>query len=296
MTTNNNKINHNFYEDEFPTLDDIVFVKFNNFDEMKNGLVSLVEYSNIEGMLQPSEINKKRNVRPEKILKKGQIYPCVVVNVDKNKGHVDLSYIKVTSEEKEKYMLKYISLEKIVNLGKDISYMYTKSKQEDKNENKDTNNKNNNQEDMDSIFENTLYHIFKKNPLKTTDMDSLYNKLLEFPKEIFKFNKSIETSFIDDIIKNINDRTKSTETTIDTVFNMTIIEEDAVSIIKKLLTENIPKNIKVECQSSPKYKITVTHDTIKLAEEDLHNYITDLKKRILLGNIQNSSYNNGEKY
>lgn len=263
----------NFYQEYLPVINDIVYARFNEFDSMNNGIVSLIEYSDCNGMLQPSEICK-RNIRPEKVMKKGDIYPCLVLNVDEQKKHVDLSYLKVPHTEKLKYMENYNYLTKIIGLGKDIVFLYNQYQQNDECKNND--NEFNN---IKYVFENTVYNIFKNNPIKDTDLNILYNKLLECPLKIFKKDSKFEQAFINYAVENLQKRILSTDTIVETILNFTVIEENAVEIIKKILTNDIPKNIKIEYLSGSKYRLLATNISEETAQKDLNNLIKELQNK-----------------
>ncbi|CCC69767.1 hypothetical protein NCAS_0D01860 [Naumovozyma castellii] len=102
MTTNHCR----FYENKFPEVDDIVMVNVQQIAEM-GAYVKLLEYDNIEGMILLSELSRRRIRSIQKLIRVGKNDVAVVLRVDKEKGYIDLSKRRVSSEDiincEEKY-------------------------------------------------------------------------------------------------------------------------------------------------------------------------------------------------
>ncbi|CCD23956.1 translation initiation factor eIF2 subunit alpha NDAI_0C02960 [Naumovozyma dairenensis CBS 421] len=95
-----------FYENKFPEVDDIVMVNVQQIAEM-GAYVKLLEYDNIEGMILLSELSRRRIRSIQKLIRVGKNDVAVVLRVDKEKGYIDLSKRRVSSEDiincEEKY-------------------------------------------------------------------------------------------------------------------------------------------------------------------------------------------------
>lgn len=76
--------------------------------------VRLVEYNDIDGMILLSELSRRRIRSVNKIIKMGRNEIVLVLRVDKEKGYIDLSKRRVTTEEAEKFDEKF-NKSKIVN-------------------------------------------------------------------------------------------------------------------------------------------------------------------------------------
>jgi translation initiation factor 2 alpha subunit (eIF-2alpha) len=256
-------INFNYYGSSYPSLNSIVFVKVKEFSEDSNVIVNLIEYSNIQGMILSTEINK-RPIRPEKIFNHNNIYPCVVIHVDKTKGYVDLSYKKLSTEDRELYSDIYPVIEKIINFAKESYHLYSQKQEVD----------------ITTFMENTFYHILKKKNLVSKDINNIYNSLLEYPDTLFMFNKSLDNDILENILESIKSRIKSTDIILESPFKLIVIENNAIDIIKNLLTTNVPSNTKIYCTTSPKYIINVTSSTNEEGNEKINTFMEDLINKI----------------
>lgn len=86
-----------FYQNEFPTEGDesLVVARIDKFDDKSGAYVSLLEYDGREGMINLGEISKKRIRSMLKILRIGSIEILSVMNVDEEKGYINLSKKRV---------------------------------------------------------------------------------------------------------------------------------------------------------------------------------------------------------
>eukprot|EP00746_Dinoflagellata_sp_MGD_P163596 gnl/MRDRNA2_/MRDRNA2_91733_c0_seq1.p1 gnl/MRDRNA2_/MRDRNA2_91733_c0~~gnl/MRDRNA2_/MRDRNA2_91733_c0_seq1.p1 ORF type:complete len:354 (+),score=91.43 gnl/MRDRNA2_/MRDRNA2_91733_c0_seq1:80-1063(+) len=87
-----------FYEAQYPELDDLVKVQVKRIAEM-GAYVSLLEYNNIEGMIQLSELSKRRIRSISKLVRVGRTEVVMVLRVDQEKGYIDLSKRRVSPED-----------------------------------------------------------------------------------------------------------------------------------------------------------------------------------------------------
>jgi len=94
------------YEKKFPDVDDLVVVNVKSIEEM-GAYVSLLEYNNIEGMILLSELSRRRIRSISKLIRVGRQEVVVVLRVDKEKGYIDLSKRRVSTEEVVKCEEKY---------------------------------------------------------------------------------------------------------------------------------------------------------------------------------------------
>merc|ERR1740129_309956 len=90
-----------FYENEFPMEgdDSLVLARIVKFDDKSGCYVSLLEYDGREGMINLGEISKKRIRSMLKILRVGSIEVLSVMNVDAEKGYINLSKKRVDPDE-----------------------------------------------------------------------------------------------------------------------------------------------------------------------------------------------------
>ncbi|SCU82560.1 LAME_0C01772g1_1 [Lachancea meyersii CBS 8951] len=90
--------NCRFYENKYPEVDDVVMVNVQQIAEM-GAYVKLLEYDNIEGMVLLSELSRRRIRSIQKLIRVGRNEVVVVLRVDKEKGYIDLSKRRVSSED-----------------------------------------------------------------------------------------------------------------------------------------------------------------------------------------------------
>lgn len=94
------------YSNQYPEINDLVMVTVKQVAEI-GAYVNLAEYNNIEGMVLMSELSRRRIRSVQRLVRVGRSEICVVLRVDKEKGYIDLSKRRVTSEEAEKFEEKF---------------------------------------------------------------------------------------------------------------------------------------------------------------------------------------------
>ena len=87
------------YEQEYPSVDDIIVVEVHKMAEM-GAYCSLLEYNNMEGMLLFSELQRKRIRSVKRVIREGRREMVQVLRVNQEKGYIDLSKKRVTPEDK----------------------------------------------------------------------------------------------------------------------------------------------------------------------------------------------------
>lgn len=95
-----------FYEQRFPEIEDVVMVNVSSIADM-GAYVHLLEYNSIEGMILLSELSRRRIRSINKLIRVGRNECVVVIRVDKEKGYIDLSKRRVSTEEIAKCEEKY---------------------------------------------------------------------------------------------------------------------------------------------------------------------------------------------
>ena len=94
------------YENKFPEIDELVMVKVNGITETAVH-VSLLEYDNIEAMIQLLELSRRRIRSVTKLTRVGRQEVAIVLRVDKTKGYIDLSKRRITPEDIARCTEKY---------------------------------------------------------------------------------------------------------------------------------------------------------------------------------------------
>lgn len=103
------------YENELPDIDEYVMVKVikvNNFQ----AIVELLEYNNKSAMILLSEFSRKRVRSAHRITREGRLEVLQVLNVDKNRGYVDLSKKDVEKKHETNCQEKYKKSKMVHNI------------------------------------------------------------------------------------------------------------------------------------------------------------------------------------
>ena len=95
-----------FYNQKYPDVDDIVTCLVNKI-EKDVIYVELLEYDNIQGMIQYSNASTRKKKKIICTVKENKIHPLLVLAIDKEKGYIDLSNKYLSDEEKDISMEKY---------------------------------------------------------------------------------------------------------------------------------------------------------------------------------------------
>jgi translation initiation factor 2 subunit 1 len=87
-----------YYPSEYPTNDEVVMIEIKSINQM-GADVTLLEYNLIKGMIPLSELTKRRFKSLGKLAKIGKHEAAIVLRVDSEKKHIDLSRRRVSPEE-----------------------------------------------------------------------------------------------------------------------------------------------------------------------------------------------------
>ncbi len=85
--------------------------------------VTLNEYNNIEGMIQLSELSRKRIRSINKLVRVGKIEACVALRVDKERGYIDLSKKRIAGDDLEVLENKYNMSKSVHSIMTQVSIM-----------------------------------------------------------------------------------------------------------------------------------------------------------------------------
>lgn len=93
-----------FYENELPKIDDIVMCHVEKIQDHCI-YVKLLEYDNIQGLVQLADASTRRKRKSVCLLKINKKYPLLVIRIDEKNKYIDLSN-KFLSEEDKDYAVK----------------------------------------------------------------------------------------------------------------------------------------------------------------------------------------------
>ena len=95
-----------FYKKDLPNIDEIVMCNVEKIQE-ECIYVKLIEYDNIEGMVQLADASTRRKRKAVCLLKINKKYPLLVVRIDKEKKYIDLSNKFLSDEDRENACSRY---------------------------------------------------------------------------------------------------------------------------------------------------------------------------------------------
>ena len=253
-----------FYNIKYPNIDDIVtcIVKKIEKDVI---YVELLEFDNIQGIIQYSNASTRRKKKIVCTVKENRIYPLLVLSVDKEKGYIDLSNKYLSDEDKDNFMEKYNKEAKVIRIFNNFI--------------KNLNDENKNKEELaeNSIWKIERYKCYEylENEYLNKGNLSLFN-FDEFNKNAFKdalnsyFGSYNVCSKFNFEIINTNFGGMST------IYNLFKIIEEKYEIKGKILA--VP-NYLIEINSESK-----TNNEVKLNEilKFIENYSRD--KNLILKN------------
>ena len=249
-------MNQYYYKDKLPSVRDIVVVQIKS---ISNGgcYCNLIEYNNAEGLILATEISK-RYVDPKKIFSENTYYPTMVIGVNSEKNTIDLSYIKIKADEREKILHEFKYKEKLKKLCNDMAEIADLP--------------------ISIVLEETFWKFVCNNKI-TKSYEDFYNAVLEEPTLLtHNFPQNYQTKS-DLFITSMKSRTVSTNMSLKQDFDMVVYDMDAINKINYILTHDIDENnssCEINYITAPKYEIVVSLSS----EQECRNKITTIVKKI----------------
>ncbi len=253
------------YSNKIPKVHEIVFAQLLNkrSGDMGN-YVELVEYDNIEGLVLCTEITKyKANLKS--IVKQGEIFPVVVIDV--TESGIDLSYSKVKKQSIDLLKSCYEYQSRIYKLINQTCKSLKLSDNDTKN----------------IITSNIIHDVYTDCVNSDKNIPkSLYENILKNPLSVFENIKSID----EDIKTNFCDLIKQKITIkpyhIELEFKLSVFDNHSLSILKEILNKikniNFNENIsfQLSCRSSPFYQIKIIGENL----DEISKYLKELQNEI----------------
>jgi len=111
------------YNKKFPVVDEVIIGRIDNIDELGIN-VSLSHYDNLKGYISYSEVSRKKKFNVNKILIVGKETHLIVINIDPDKGFIDLSKRTINDEEIALFDEKYKTYIKLYNMFRNFFKRY----------------------------------------------------------------------------------------------------------------------------------------------------------------------------
>ncbi len=253
------------YSNKIPKVHEIVFAQLINkrAGDMGN-YVELVEYDNMEGLVLCTEITKyKANLKS--IVKQGEIFPLVVLDI--SESGIDLSYSKVRKQSIDLLKSCYEYQSRLYNL---LSSTCDSLKLSD--------------DIITNIITSNIVHDVYTDCVNSDKNipKSLYETILKNPSTVFSntksINEDIKTNFCDVIKQKITIKPYH----IEREFKLCVFDNHSLSILKEILNKIKDIQIKNElsfqlsCRSSPFYQIKIIEENL----DEISKYLTELQNEI----------------
>jgi len=232
-----------FYKKQgFPEISDIVICTVKKV-LYHSVFVILDEYENKEGMIHISEIapGRIRNIRD--YVKEDKKIVCKVLNINQEKGHIDLSLRRVNNSERinknDEYKQEQKSEKLLTALGKKLD------------------------KDIKSMYEflgDRLIEEYESlnNAFQNFAIDNSLIEELKLPKKTEEL-----------LTETINEKIKIPEVDIIATITIQSNAPNGVEIIKDILSKIGTENTKITYISAPKYRLTLKAPDYKSAESEL---------------------------
>jgi len=230
-----------FYEHRFPEIDDVVMVKVRSIAEM-GAYVYLLEYNNIEGMILLSELSRRRIRSINKLIKIGRNECVVVIRVDKDKGYIDLSKRRVSTEEVDKCEDKFARAKAVNSILRHVGELL----------NYDSN------EQLEELYRKTAWYFDKKYGKPGASFDAFKNSVAN-PETLDECDIDDETRRV--LLQNIKRRLTPQAVKLRADIKVSCYGYEGIDAVKSALrkglsysTEDIP--IKINLIAPPLYVMT----------------------------------------
>ena len=281
-----------YYKKKFPSIDDVVIAKVMNISQY--GIeVKLMEYNDIKGFINCSEVSRKKKINFNKLLTIGKDILVHVIQVDESKGMIDLSKRTISDDDIKQFTEIHKSHIQLYNLFKQLYMKINNIIELEKL----------NQEDLYNFMCNTLFeiqnefendHLIEKITNKETNNEIIES--IDFDSIPNITNNSFKQILDEYIDKKIN-RTKQelTETIKLMTYNLTGLADIKYVLDFKSFDEfsELDKDfdIKINYISSSVYSIILDQKNFDLVrqttiEEAIVLIKKEIKKRSLQKNIQ----------
>lgn len=214
-----------FYENKFPAEGEVVMGKVLRVEDQTGAYVSLLEYNNTEALIMASEYSRKRTKSVQKLIKVGKREPLLVINVDQEKGFVDLSRKRVNPEDIKKWEKRYNLHLKIHNIMKQTAASLN--------------------EDLINLYQRVTWPLGKKYTAESNVAGAVTQKIyeafmisLQDPDQVFS-QIDIDDKTKELLIQNISKRMKEVVLKVCWTFEVTCYQFEGIDAIKAALKESL---------------------------------------------------------
>jgi len=212
-----------FYEEKYPDKEEVVVARVREIAEM-GAYAKLLEYNEIEGMILMSELSRRRIRSVNKLVRIGRDEYVVVLRADTEKGYIDLSKRRATTEDHTAADNRYKKQKTVHSIIKNAA----------------TNLNLQSDEELESLMNRSVWHF-----------DRTYKKVNETAKASYNyFKKAVEDPSVFDecdlneeeksaILKNIHNRMMPAPDKIRADISVSCTGPDGIEAVKAALKHGI---------------------------------------------------------
>ncbi len=237
--------NIKFYPQPSPKQEDVVIVKVTKVAEV-GVYCKLMEYPNYHGLILLSEMSKRRIRSVAQLTRVGKLEPCVIMRIDTNSKQVDMSKSKVSREDSEKAMEKYLKTKNVLSFVMQIS--------------RDLNFQ------VDDLVEKIVYPLFKDkhHPLDVFEMVSRGKDFKDFysKEEYENITSNLPENTLDRLTELIKKKIVIKPYYIRSDVNCIYYGVEGVEMLKEAFRKVEP-NVTVRYISAPKYIFETTNTNME---------------------------------
>lgn len=241
---------------DYPEVGDLVVCSVANVKNF-GAFVTLDEYEGKEGFIHVRDVATGWVKYIRDHVREGQKAVCKVLNVDSDRGHIDLSLKQVNEHQKREKIQEWKNEKKAEKLLEIVAAKMNKTADQAYAEIG---------EKLTSEF-GTLYNAFEQ---ATLDNDAL--------KEA-----GLDKKWASAIAEVAKENIQTPSVTIDGQLEVTNPKPDGVDHIKKALATGLDSEdaeVSIHYIGAPRYKVTVTAQDYKLAEQELKSAVAKVKAAV----------------
>ena len=227
----------------FPDNGELVVCSVTNVKSF-GAFVTLDEYDNKEGFIHVRDIASGWVKYIRDFIREGQKVVCKVLGVDSSKGHIDLSLKSVNDHQKREKIQQWKNEKKAEKLVEIIAERLSIS--------------------VDDAFDQFANEL-------TEEYETLYGAFEAIAANPDELRDEYEGEWVETFIEVASENVTLPFVEIDGILEMRSLEPDGVEDIRKALQAGLEAadgvEVSITCVGSPKYRIVITAEEYKTAED-----------------------------
>jgi len=231
-----------FKREGYPEEDELVLCTVTKVHT--NGVFCNLDEYNDSGMIHISEVSPGRIRNLRNFVKEGKKVVCLILKVNRERGHIDLSLRRVNENQKR---CKLESIKQEQKAEKIIEILATELKKP-----------------FPEIYKKVSVPILKEYDM----VHPAFHEVVEHDLDLSKLG--LDKKIAEKLMVIVKDKIKPKEVTIQGVFSIAVYTENGVEVVKEaLVSGSKDNNVDVKYEGGGRYLIRITAKEYKEAEEKL---------------------------